>query len=104
MIMAMTLRELLEGWVDEAPVLRITGIGLDNRSIKPGDAFVAVQGQLAHGLDFARAAVAAGAVAVIHDGLQALPTVILFSSLFKRTSGEPADLSAFNDFFEAACK
>ena len=73
MIMAMTLRELLEGWVDEAPALRVTGIGLDNRSIKPGEAFVAVQGQLAHGLDYARAAVAAGAVAVIHDGLKALP-------------------------------
>lgn len=73
MIMAMTLRELLEGWVDEAPALRITGIGLDNRSIKPGEAFVAVQGQLVHGLDYARSAVAAGAVAVIHDGLKALP-------------------------------
>ncbi len=73
LIMAMTLHELLEGWVDEAPALRLTGIGLDNREIKPGDAFVAVKGQLVHGLDYARAAVAAGAVAVIHDGLQAVP-------------------------------
>ena len=69
----MTMQELLEGWVDGAPALRLTGIGLDNRSIRPGDAFVAVQGQLGHGLDYARAAVAAGAVAVIHDGLHALP-------------------------------
>ena len=71
--MAMTLHELLEGWVDRAPALRLTGIGLDNRDIKPGDAFVAVQGQLVHGLDYARSAVAAGAVAVIHDGLKPVP-------------------------------
>ena len=75
--MAMTLHELLEGWVDEAPATRLTGIGLDNRETKPGDAFVAVKGQLVHGLDFARAAVAAGAVAVIHDGLQELLRPIL---------------------------
>ena len=51
------------------------GIGLDNRKIKPGDAFVAVKGQLGHGLDYARAAVDAGAVAVIHDGLQTVPAL-----------------------------
>ena len=71
--MALYLHELLEGWVDEATAIRLGGIGLDNRDIKPGDAFVAVQGQLAHGLDYAPAAVAAGAVAVIHDGLKTVP-------------------------------
>jgi len=69
---AMTLQELLEGWV-EAPAIKLTGIGLDNRGIQPGEAFVAVRGGLRHGLDYARAAVAAGAVAVIHDGLQPVP-------------------------------
>jgi UDP-N-acetylmuramoyl-L-alanyl-D-glutamate--2,6-diaminopimelate ligase len=69
----MMLQELLEGWVDTAPAVRLTGICLDNRCIEPGEAFVAVQGQLGHGLDYAQAAVAAGAVAVIHDGLQPLP-------------------------------
>ena len=71
----MTLQELLEGWVVEAPAPRLTGIGLDNRTIKPGEAFVAVQGQSGHGLDYARAAVAAGAIAVIHDGLQTVPAL-----------------------------
>lgn len=76
----MTLSELLEGWVDSAPAVNIAGISLDNRNIEVGEVFVAVQGQLSHGLDYARAAVAAGAVAVIHDGLQpvsglAVPTV-----------------------------
>ena len=69
----MTLHELLEGWVENSPAVRVTGIGLDNRKIKPGDAFVAVQGQAVHGMDYARSAVAAGAVAVIHDGLQMVP-------------------------------
>lgn len=71
--MAMTLHELLEGWADEPSVVRVSGIGLDNRKIKPGDAFVAVRGMSAHGMDYAKAAVDAGAVAVIHDGLQAVP-------------------------------
>jgi UDP-N-acetylmuramoyl-L-alanyl-D-glutamate--2,6-diaminopimelate ligase len=73
MSMAMTLFELLEGWVAEAPEVRLTGVSLDNRNVNPGDAFVAVQGQVGHGLDYARAAVAAGAVAVIHDGLKPVP-------------------------------
>ncbi len=68
--MVMTLPELLEGWVENVPAVVLAGISLDNRNIEDGEAFVAVQGQLCHGLDYARAAVAAGAVAVIHDGLQ----------------------------------
>jgi UDP-N-acetylmuramoyl-L-alanyl-D-glutamate--2,6-diaminopimelate ligase len=73
--MAMTLFELLQGWVDEAPELRLTGVSLDNRNIQAGVAFVAVQGQMSHGLDYARSAVAAGAVVVIHDGLKAVPAL-----------------------------
>jgi len=71
--MAMTLFELLEGWVDNAADIGLSGISLDNRDIEAGEAFVAVQGQLGHGLDYAASAVAAGAVAVIHDGLKPLP-------------------------------
>jgi len=71
--MAMTFHELLEGWVENAPAVRVTGIGLDNREIIPGDVFVAVQGQSVHGMDYAHLAVDAGAVAVIHDGLKRVP-------------------------------
>jgi UDP-N-acetylmuramoyl-L-alanyl-D-glutamate--2,6-diaminopimelate ligase len=71
--MAMTLQEFLEGWVEDAPAVRLTGMSLNNRSIEPGEAFVAVKGQVGHGLEYAQAAVAAGAVAVIHDGLYPLP-------------------------------
>ena len=73
--MAMTLRELLQGWVEEAPGAELAGISLDNRQVKPGDAFVAVQGQSGHGLDYAKAAATAGAVAVIHDGLKPIPAL-----------------------------
>jgi UDP-N-acetylmuramoyl-L-alanyl-D-glutamate--2,6-diaminopimelate ligase len=73
--MLRTLPDLLEGWVQDAPGLTTTGISLDNRTIKAGEAFIAVQGQLNHGLEFATAAVDAGAVAVIHDGLQPVPAL-----------------------------
>ena len=73
MILALTLQELLEGWVEDAAAVRLAGISLDNRTIKIGEAFVAVQGQTSHGLDYARDAVASGAVAVIHDGLRSVP-------------------------------
>jgi len=66
--MAMMLNELLEGWNGEVAPVQLSGISLDNRDIEPGEAFVAVQGQVGHGLDYAHSAVAAGAVAVIHDG------------------------------------
>ena len=73
MILTRTLQELMEGWVDVTPAVKLAGLSLDNRSIQRGEAFVAVQGQVGHGLDYARSAVASGAVAVIHDGLQTLP-------------------------------
>lgn len=71
--MTVMLNELLEGWVDSAPELRVMGVCRGNRGIERGEAFVAVQGNVGHGLDYARMAVAGGAVAIIHDGLQPLP-------------------------------
>lgn len=75
MILSIYLHELLEGWVDDAPRVRLSGINPDKHTIEAGEVFVAVQGQLGHGLDYARAAANAGAVAVIHDGLRALPAL-----------------------------
>jgi len=71
--MVMRLHELLEGWVGQAPAVELTGVSLDNRQIEAGEAFVAVQGMASHGMDYAAAAVASGAVAVIHDGLRTIP-------------------------------
>ncbi len=47
--------------------VRVHGLTLDSRTVRPGDLFVALAGRRQHGLDHAAAAVAAGAVAVLHD-------------------------------------
>ncbi|WP_427017167.1 UDP-N-acetylmuramoyl-L-alanyl-D-glutamate--2,6-diaminopimelate ligase [Pseudarthrobacter sp. P1] len=61
----------------------VRGISLDSRAIVPGDLYLALPGARRHGAEFARAAVAAGAVAVLTDddgarllaGLPAVPVV-----------------------------
>jgi UDP-N-acetylmuramoyl-L-alanyl-D-glutamate--2,6-diaminopimelate ligase len=45
----------------------VTGCTLDSRAVQPGDLYAALPGSRAHGADFAGAAVAAGAVAVLTD-------------------------------------
>jgi UDP-N-acetylmuramoyl-L-alanyl-D-glutamate--2,6-diaminopimelate ligase len=45
----------------------LTGITLATADLRPGEAFVALRGANRHGADFARDAVAAGAVAIITD-------------------------------------
>ena len=45
----------------------VTGVGADNRTVAPGDVFVALPGAHVHGARFAPDAVAAGAVAVVTD-------------------------------------
>ena len=60
----------------EVPALRptgplegvaVTGCTLDSRAVQPGDLYAALPGARVHGADFAAAAVAAGAVAVLTD-------------------------------------
>lgn len=60
------LDRLLEG-VAIAPPIAVGGFSLDSRTIRPGDAFVALRGATRHGLDFAGVAVAGGAVAILSD-------------------------------------
>jgi UDP-N-acetylmuramoyl-L-alanyl-D-glutamate--2,6-diaminopimelate ligase len=65
---AMRLDELLAGVA--TPVrgdLRVSGLTLDSRAVRPGDAFVALAGLQHHGIEFAPAARRAGAVAVIAE-------------------------------------
>lgn len=45
----------------------IKGLCLDSRKIKTGDAFIALNGALQHGMKFADQAIANGAVAVLYD-------------------------------------
>ena len=60
------LRQLLLGIAD-APRVAIHGICDDSRNVVDGDLFVALQGDTSHGLEYADAAVQAGAAAVIWD-------------------------------------
>jgi UDP-N-acetylmuramoyl-L-alanyl-D-glutamate--2,6-diaminopimelate ligase len=59
-------------WLD-APVrgdaagVEVTGISLSSQRIRPGDLYAALPGSSAHGIDFLRTAVDAGAVAVLTD-------------------------------------
>ncbi len=53
---------------DVAPIDgHVTGVSLDSRTVQRGDLYAALPGLRAHGADFANAAVAAGAVAVLTD-------------------------------------
>ncbi len=63
---------LLEG-LAEAPRVSVRGLALDSRVIRAGEVFVALRGGSRHGLDFARAAVERGAVAIVSDEPSADP-------------------------------
>ncbi|MFL6027975.1 MAG: UDP-N-acetylmuramoyl-L-alanyl-D-glutamate--2,6-diaminopimelate ligase [Friedmanniella sp.] len=82
----------------------VTGITLDSRLVDPGDLYVALPGRRHHGADFAGAAAAAGAVAVLtdSDGRQAveaagLPVLLaeqprtLMAHVAAEVYGRPAD-------------
>ncbi|WP_231391734.1 Mur ligase family protein [Arthrobacter sp. 35W] len=61
-----TLAALIGADAPAADVL-VGGVSLDSRAILPGDLYLALPGARSHGADFAEAAVAAGAVAVLSD-------------------------------------
>ncbi len=69
----MSLGTLLEGWSENAPVLQVSGVSLDSRVTRTGEAFVAVAGGRAHGMDYVLEAQQNGAVVVVHDGLAPVP-------------------------------
>ncbi|KGQ18877.1 UDP-N-acetylmuramoylalanyl-D-glutamate-2,6-diaminopimelate ligase [Lysobacter dokdonensis DS-58] len=67
MTRAMRLAQLLPDVADVPADLEITGLVMDSRAVKPGDAFVAIAGFGAHGLLFAEQAKASGARAVLFE-------------------------------------
>ena len=71
----MILRELFpDATFDERHAARsVSGVAVDSRKVKPGDAFVAVPGTKADGLAFVPAALAAGAVAIVAEKAPASP-------------------------------
>ncbi|WP_020560358.1 UDP-N-acetylmuramoyl-L-alanyl-D-glutamate--2,6-diaminopimelate ligase [Thiofilum flexile] len=66
------LTTLLSDWVTDIPNLTITGLAVDTRHVQPGMAFVALQGGQHHGIEFAGAAIKAGAVAILAEPLEHL--------------------------------
>jgi UDP-N-acetylmuramoyl-L-alanyl-D-glutamate--2,6-diaminopimelate ligase len=89
------LRELLPDVAGMPGDLRITGLVMDSREVKPGDAFVAIAGFGAHGLKFVDQARAQGAVAILFEppapvDLPAPPDAIAVPNLRARL-GELAD-------------
>ena len=68
MTYGMSLRTLLEGWVQQVPDVAVAGVVMNSRQVEAGSAFVAVRGGSGHGLQHAEDAVRRGAVAIIHDG------------------------------------
>jgi UDP-N-acetylmuramoyl-L-alanyl-D-glutamate--2,6-diaminopimelate ligase len=65
----MKLGDLLGDFADPGGSADIVvhGLALDSRKVRPGDAFVALDGSLARGIEFAPAAQAAGAVAILAE-------------------------------------
>lgn len=62
------LKELLTNPVnDEYGAIKISGLASDSRKVKKGDLFFALQGVLKNGADFAKAAQAAGAAAIVSE-------------------------------------
>lgn len=63
----MPLAELLPDIAGIPGDLRISGLVMDSRAVRPGDAFVAIAGFGAHGLKFVEQARAQGAVAILFE-------------------------------------
>lgn len=101
---SMRLSELLPDVAGIPGDLRIGGLVMDSRAVRPGDAFVAIAGFGAHGLGFVEQARAAGAAAILFeppapDGLSAPADAIAVPGLRSRL-GEMGD--AFHDRPSAA--
>jgi UDP-N-acetylmuramoyl-L-alanyl-D-glutamate--2,6-diaminopimelate ligase len=67
---SMSLRELLAGHADldtGAGAIVVSGLAIDSREVREGDAFVALEGSRERGITFAPMALARGAVAVLAE-------------------------------------
>lgn len=63
-----TLAQWLGAAVEGDPTdVTVTGVSLSSQRVRPGDLYAALPGARAHGVDFAAAAVEAGAVAILTD-------------------------------------
>ena len=72
----MKLTELLGQSAENAADLEISGLNLDSRKVQAGDAFIALNGAVQHGISHAAQAIAHGAVVVIYDPQGADPNAL----------------------------
>ncbi|OAI18740.1 MULTISPECIES: UDP-N-acetylmuramoyl-L-alanyl-D-glutamate--2,6-diaminopimelate ligase [Methylomonas] len=63
----MKLTELLSGYATATDDIDIAGLALDSRQVRPGDAFIALNGSNQHGLTHAGQALINGAIAIVYD-------------------------------------
>ena len=98
----MRLDALLPGCALPADVAPITvsGLTLDSRQVRPGDAFVALAGARGHGLDHAVEALAAGAAAILFEPPNCGSAAVPGPSV--PVQGLRADLGAIADRFHGA--
>ena len=70
--------ELADVSPEDAAVIRVTGtVEFDSRAVAPGGLFLALPGARSDGHDFAAAAVAAGAVAVLASRRVGVPAIVV---------------------------
>ncbi|HET7662479.1 MAG TPA: Mur ligase domain-containing protein, partial [Rhodanobacteraceae bacterium] len=69
MSISMTLRDLLAGVTEPATAgdIVVSGLNLDSRRVRPGDAFIALKGGTTHGIEFASKALEQGAVVILAE-------------------------------------
>jgi UDP-N-acetylmuramoyl-L-alanyl-D-glutamate--2,6-diaminopimelate ligase len=95
MTAAMTLQQLLGAEAGTHGAIAVSGLGLDTRSLAPGDAFVALRGAAAHGITFAPAAVAQGAKVILAEApappaLAPVPVPVLWLDGLRERAGQIA--------------
>jgi UDP-N-acetylmuramoyl-tripeptide--D-alanyl-D-alanine ligase len=98
-VIPLTLAQIAQvtgGRLHGEPAAVVTGeVVIDSRRVGPGDLFAAVAGERADGHDFASAAVAAGAVAVLATRPVPVPSVLAPSILVGDVPAALAALAAF---------
>ena len=78
------LKAVLGGLVDIPDSVEVSDLTLDSRSVTPGAAFFACRGATHHGLEFAAAAAAAGARAILWEPAPGVQPPALDSSILVR--------------------
>jgi len=66
---SMSLSVLLQGFAGDAAEFdaTVSGLSLDSRKVESGHAYIALQGTVTHGIQFAEAAIDKGAIAILID-------------------------------------